>query len=1142
MTKRRGILVVDDNLANLRLMVDTLEEAGLPVRPARCGETALAAARVEPPELILLDVRMPGMDGFEVCRHLMEQADLRTIPVLFISAALSPAEQVEGFGLGAVDFIPKPFERDMLLARVRTHLELSRLRSQLEEEVALRTAELQASERSLAAREARHRTMLRTATDAVYLVDSDARLVEVNDAACRMLGYTREELLGMGVPDIEVLEGRDDTCARLGRLTHEGTELFTTAHRRKDGTCVPVEVSLTYLPDTGQFLSYVRDTTERVNAEKALRESEERFRLLAENSTDMISRHSSDGTYLYVSPACRSLLGYAPEELIGHSAYEFIELEDAGDVHQAHSSILGGPVTRTVAYRFKRKDGQQVWLETTSRTVCDASTGHHVEIHAASRDITSRKEAFNALRDANQRLSFHSKRMPLAFICWNHDFEVTEWNPAAERIFGWTHEEALGKCAYDFVVPPEIRHTIAGYWTRIINGAEFDSHNVNENLTRRGERITCEWFNAPLTDDAGRIVGCMSMVADITERQRAEQALRESEERFATAFRCMPVALSITTLRDGRVLSVNKTYEEVSGYSAEELVGQRTTNLGLWVDPEERSRMMLQLERGEPVHNLEIHIRRKDGSLMWMYFSAELVVIRGETCLISGALDFTQRKEAEENARKRAEELELFFKTNLDLLCIASLDGRFLRLNQEWERTLGHPLPELEGARFLDFVHPEDLPATLDALIRLSADQDITDFINRYRHRDGSYRWLEWRSSPRNGLVFAAARDITERKRAEHESQLLQDELAHLQRMESIGRLAGGIAHDMNNVLAAIMAVSSLIVRKGGEHTRQANLVLGACERGRDLIKGLMEFARKEVSEADLLDMNELVRKQADLLANTTMQRVRVEIDLAPQVPRVMGSATALTTALMNLCVNALDAMPQGGTLSLRTRILGERAIQVTVEDTGQGMPPEVLSRAMEPFYTTKPTGKGTGLGLSMVFGTVQAHGGHLEIQSQVGHGTCVLITLPLTQNERQASPSLPLEVHPTRKGPALRILLVDDDPMVRETAPALLEELGHRVVLAKGGYEALGQIEHGGHWDAVVLDQNMPDLSGLETLQRLRRLHPNLPVVIATGYADPELLQRLPGLQRLALVAKPYSLEEIQQALARIAPADRRH
>ena len=368
-------------------------------------------------------------------------------------------------------------------------------------------------------------------------------------------------------------------------------------------------------------------------------------------------------------------------------------------------------------------------------------------------------------------------------------------------------------------------------------------------------------------------------------------------------------------------------------------------------------------------------------------------------------------------------------------------------------------------------------------------------------------------------------------KQHQEERLALEGQLHHLQRMEGIGRLAGGVAHDMNNVLSAIMSMAAVLQFQGDETGKVAGIILDATQRGRDLVRGLMEFARKEVRAVDSLDLNELVTKEAELFAQTTLGRIALRLELAPDLPRMRGAPGALSTALMNLCVNAVDAMPDGGTLTLRTRAWDTRTLALEVQDTGQGMAPEVLSRALDPYFTTKPVGKGTGLGLSMVYGTVQAHGGRMELLSRPGQGTCARLLLPI-QAVGAKSPEPVAAARSRPAGRPLELLVVDDDDLVLQSIPPMLETIGHQVTAVKGGQAALGRLEAGGSWDAVILDLNMPGMDGLETLERLRSLRRDLPVLIATGYADERLRGRILQNHKVGFITKPYSAQEVQEAL----------
>jgi len=291
-----------------------------------------------------------------------------------------------------------------------------------------------------------------------------------------------------------------------------------------------------------------------------------------------------------------------------------------------------------------------------------------------------------------------------------------------------------------------------------------------------------------------------------------------------------------------------------------------------------------------------------------------------------------------------------------------------------------------------------------------------------------------------------------------------------------------------------------------------------------------LSFARRRLSEARALSLNGLVREQAAFLGRTTFQKVRLELDLDEALPPIQGDPAALSHALMNLCVNAVDAMPDGGTLVLRTRREEDQAI-LEVADTGHGMPEDVLAKAMEPFFTTKPLGKGTGLGLPMVYGTVKAHQGSMTVRSEPGRGTRIRMAFPgCAPSAPEPDPAAAAAVR--TRGAALSLLLVDDDELVRTAVRTLLEALGHQVAVAGGGEEALSWLKLGRPVDAVILDMNMPGMNGAQTLPGLRALRPDLPVLLATGEVDEKVVALAashPGVQTLL---KPFSIEELLHLL----------
>ena len=378
------------------------------------------------------------------------------------------------------------------------------------------------------------------------------------------------------------------------------------------------------------------------------------------------------------------------------------------------------------------------------------------------------------------------------------------------------------------------------------------------------------------------------------------------------------------------------------------------------------------------------------------------------------------------------------------------------------------------------------------------------------------------------------------------ENHRLQDQLQQSQKMESLGVLAGGVAHDMNNVLGAILGMASafLDLQPEGTPVHEAfGTIYKAATRGGDLVKNLLAFARKTLPDEQELDLNRIIQEEVQILAHTTLARIHLDLQLAPDLRHILGDASALTHALMNLCVNAVDAMPEQGVLSLCTRNVDNDWTEVVVEDNGTGMSDEVLAKAMDPFFTTKGVGKGTGLGLPMVYTTVRAHHGQMDIQSAPGRGTRVMLRFPASfsgkslhhpscaaQQEAEAAGSRP--VYSAQD--ALTVLVVDDDELIRASLRTLLDHLGHTIILTRSGEEALAKLEARFEPDIVILDMNMPGLGGLKTLPILRALLPRVPIILATGRVDQTAMDLASAYPLVTLLPKPFTMEELKGHLGK--------
>jgi hemerythrin-like metal-binding protein len=385
------------------------------------------------------------------------------------------------------------------------------------------------------------------------------------------------------------------------------------------------------------------------------------------------------------------------------------------------------------------------------------------------------------------------------------------------------------------------------------------------------------------------------------------------------------------------------------------------------------------------------------------------------------------------------------------------------------------------------------------------------------------------------GILFERNRQLSGLNQSLEEQRTnLVAELAHSRKMESLGTLAGGVAHDMNNVLGAILGLASLQEAQAADGSAlkiSMETITTACHRGATLVKGLLDFARQGLAEEKILDLNTLVQEEVALLERTTLQRVRLEIDLAKDLLPIKGDPGALSHALLNLCVNAVDATSEGGTLTLITRNGPDGLVFLEVADTGIGMSREVLDRATDPFFTTKPPGMGTGLGLSIVYGTMKAHGGTVEIQSEPGKGTRVTLRFPSCKSSTQDTESDP-ESGEVPKQRTLHVLLVDDDELIQGSVPELLRSMGHITTSATSGEEALAKLQGGLSPDVVLLDMNMPGLGGSRTLSHLRAFLPTVPVFLATGRVDQVALALIDSYKHVTLLAKPFGLKELQKQL----------
>jgi PAS domain S-box-containing protein len=480
-----------------------------------------------------------------------------------------------------------------------------------------------------------------------------------------------------------------------------------------------------------------------------------------------------------------------------------------------------------------------------------------------------------------------------------------------------------------------------------------------------------------------------------------------------------------------------------------------------------------------------------------------------------------------------------------DVMMVAGLDGTISSVNPAWTQLLGWAESDLLGASFLDFVDAEDRPrleAELHALSRGTAPKLIELAM---RMPDGGSRRIEWSAVAADDLLQAVGRDVTAEREAEAALRKAEEALRHSQKMEAIGQLTGGIAHDFNNMLTAIIGSMEILKRRirAGRYEDVESFMdgaIGAANRAASLTHRLLAFARRQPLDPKAVEVNQLIRGMEEMLRRTLREAITLRIDLAPENWPALTDAHQLENAILNLAINARDAMPSGGTLSIATsrevlehkERFGQEEIEagdyvvVCVGDTGVGMSAETLKKVFEPFFTTKPIGQGTGLGLSMIYGFAKQSRGHVRIESTEGEGTTFRLYLPRFKGNIETRSDAPVREAATGSGEA--VLVIEDDSAVRLIISDVLRDLGYACIEASDGQAALPMLTSNTPLDLLITDVGLPGLNGRQIAEIARRYRPQLKILFVTGYAE-HATGHAPFLEPgMEMVTKPFALDAL--------------
>jgi PAS domain S-box-containing protein len=717
---------------------------------------------------------------------------------------------------------------------------------------------------------------------------------------------------------------------------------------------------------------------------------------------------------------------------------------------------------------------------------------------------------------------------------------INDVNPFLVKLLGFSHGEMLGKTVGELSPFKDVVSNQA-----MLDQLQKDGYVRYEHLpleTRDGRHIAVEFVSNVYQAGDKKVIQCN--IRDITEHRRAEAALRESEEQFRNLFTAAATGIAIST-PDGRFLRANGAYCRMLGYTEEEL---RELNFADVTHPEDLTlnlRMRDELLKGQRENfSMEKRYLKKNGDIVWTRHSVSATrTTEGKiTTLTVIAEDITERKKTEARFR-------LLVDSNAQGVIFWNTKGEISRANDAFLKLVQHTREDLEAGRinWLAMTAPEHAHLDQQALKQLAETRVCTPYEKDYILRDGSRISIllgaaMFEDNPSEGICFVI--DLTERKK-------LEQQFLRAQRMESIGTLAGGVAHDLNNILSPIMMSIDLL--KGMSENPQVTSILETIEvsakRGAEIVRQVLSFARGMEGERIEVQPKHLLQDLQIIIKDTFPKKIRREISLPNHIWKILGDPTQLHQILLNLCLNARDAMPDGGTLTITVEnvVLDEqyaamhieakagRYVCLNVTDSGTGIPPAILDKIFEPFFTTKDIGKGTGLGLSTVMAIAKSHDGFINAYSEPGKGTTFKVYLPaieVSSEGRRETVALPAP--PRGKGET--ILVVDDEASILTITSKTLEAFGYRTLIADDGAEAVAlYAQHRDKIAVVLTDMAMPIMDGAATIRALRKINPAVKIIAASGLNANNETTKSSGDGVKYFLTKPYTAGTLLQAMRAI-------
>jgi two-component system, cell cycle sensor histidine kinase and response regulator CckA len=1029
------------------------------------------------------------------------------------------------------------------------------------------------TERKQAEEELRHSTMLidtivENIPDMIFLKDAEAlRFVRFNRAGEDLLGYSRKDLLGKSDYDFfpadqaAFFTENDREVLRRNEILDIPSEPIQT---RNKGERILHTQKVPILNGKGEpeyLLGISEDITERKRAEDARRASEEKYRGIFDEAVVAIYVFDHNKKFVDTNQAGLDLLGYSREELL---LMRIPDVDaDPVAVLPAHQDLLAGGRLINYEHKLRRKDGAIISVLNNSRSLTDEK-GQVIGMLSTLMDITESKRIEADLRESERKYRLIADNV--TDVIWTMDvkFNFNYISPSVTKLRGLTAQEALAQSLSDFITPASLEVVLKAIAEeenlRIQKPLETDRRLTIEleQFRKDGSTVWTENEVSYIHDNEQKMIGIVGVTRDISERKRMEIDLRKSEAKFRAVVENIFDGV-IFTDDQGMITYRSPSLERITGFTDED----RLQHSGFDnVHPEDMDFVVQKMgaclkQPNSPVHG-EFRIRHINGSWRWVDTTAQNLLHHPDIRqLILIHHDVTDRKKTEEELKEREEKYRALFERGpFGVVILDPETTQPIEFNDQVCKQLGYTRNEFARLKMSDIDAVENSDETRERIQKVM-EEGYGEFETLQRTKTGeiiNILVVAQHIETSNGFVYHCIWwDITDRKKGEIEKKNLEERLQRAEKMEALGTLAGGVAHDLNNVLGIIVGYSEMTLYdlEATSPLRPAlESIMGGSQKAAAIVQDLLTLARRGIADRRVANLNVIVAEcqySPEFKGLSSLHpALIVKIDLEPDLLNIAGSSVHLGKTLFNLITNAAEAMPKGGTVTIKTSnqyldkpIRGYDEVRegdyvvLSVTDTGEGIAPQDLKRIFEPFYTKKVMGRsGTGLGLAVVWGTVKDHLGYIDVTSEEGKGSAFSLYFPVTREEMAAREKAVSIAEYIGKGES--ILVIDDVKGQRDLAENMLKKLNYQISTVPSGEAAVHYLKD--HpVDLLVLDMIMdPGMDGLDTYRKILEIHPRQKAVIVSGFSESDRVRAAQALGAGVYVKKPYVLKKLGLAVRR--------